>query len=169
VDPVTVMAGVSAIGNILGGIGAFKAARAQAKAMQASANQARAEAGVNAQLALEQADRAAGAAAVDAGAGGAGITGSALGALSDLASSGVYNARAALYAGTVEGRNLNYQARVTRKQGTLSLATGFLQAGASAATALGAMNATRTARLAAQQSQGLQQAQSVGFDLRGAY
>lgn len=142
-----VMAGISAIGNILGGIGAFKAGRGQAKALEASARQARAEAGISAQLALEEADRAAATAAVEAGAGGAGITGSALASMDDLASSGLYNARAALYAGTVESRNRMYEAKVARKQATLTLATKWFQAAGDASSALGSMKATRDARL----------------------
>ncbi|PIB96515.1 hypothetical protein [Caulobacter sp. X] len=164
----TIAAGVSAIGSILGGIGGFKAARGKAKALEAGAAQARAEAGVNAQLALEEADRAAGSAAVDAAAGG-GLTGSALGALDDLTAGGMYNARTALYAGTVEGRNLQHEATVSRRQGGLTLITGWLNAAGAASTALGSMQNTRQARLAASQQRGLSRAQSVGFDLKGAY
>lgn len=164
-----ITAGISAIGNMLGGIGAFKAARGQAHQLEAQARQAREEAGVNAQLALEEADRAAGAAAVEAGAGGGGITGSALSALDDLAAGGVYNARTALYAGTVESRNRMHEAKVTRRQGTLTLLTKWLQAAGDTSTALGGMQNARQARLAASQQRGLQQAQSVGFDLKGTY
>lgn len=167
-DPLTITAGISAIGNILGGIGAYKAARGQAKALEAGARQARAEAGVNAQIALEEADRAAAAAAVEAGAGG-GITGSALGALEDLAAGGMFNARAALYAGAMEGRNLQHEAKVTRRQGTLTLLTNWLQAAGSASTALGGMKTARDARLLASRQRGLASAQRVGFDLSGAY
>lgn len=165
-DPIT--AGISAIGSVLGGIGALKASRGQARALRASAQQARAEAGVNAQLALEDADRAAARAAVEAATGG-GITGSALAALDDLAAGGMYNARTALYAGTVEGRNLEHDATVARRQGGLTLLTNFYQAAGSGATALGGMKTSRDARLAARQQQGLSRAQSTGFDLRGAY
>ena len=146
-DPMMVMAGVSAIGNILGGIGAWKSSRAQSKAMEAAGRQARAEAGVNAQLALEQGDRAAAAAAVQAAQGG-GLTGSALGSIDDLASSAMFNARAALYAGTVEGRNKDYEAKVARRQGELTLVTKWFQAAGDVSTAMGSMKATRDARLA---------------------
>lgn len=145
-DPMTIMAGVSAIGSILGGIGAWKSSRGQSKALEAAGRQARAEAGVNAQLELEQGDRAAAAAAVQAAQGG-GLAGSALGSIDDLASSAMFNARAAIYAGTVEGRNKDYEAKVLRRQGELTLLTKFMQAGGEVATAMGSMKASRDARL----------------------
>jgi membrane protein YqaA with SNARE-associated domain len=145
VDPVTIMAGVAAIGNILGGIGSWSASRGQSKAMEAAGRQARAEAGVNAQLELEQGDRAAAAAAVQAAQGG-GLTGSALASIDDLASSAMFNARAAIYAGTVEGRNKDYEAKVLRRQGELTLVTSWFQAAGNAATAMGDMRAASLRR-----------------------
>lgn len=146
-DPIT--AGVSAIGSMLGGIGKFAALKGQAKALKRAGQQARREGAVEAELALEEGDRAAAQAAVQAASGGGGLTGSALAALDDLAGSAMFNARSAIYQGVTEGRNLDYQARVAKKQAGLELATSWLNASGAAGSALGDMQQRRQARLEA--------------------
>ncbi|TCS14542.1 hypothetical protein [Caulobacter sp. BK020] len=164
-----ITAGISAIGSMLGGVGQFMASRGQARALRRGAAQARREAGVRAGLALEEGDRAAAQAAVNAAAGGGGLTGSALGALDDLASSAMFNARSAIYEGVTEGRNLDYQAKVAKKQGGLALVTNWLQAGGSAGSALGDMQQRRAARLEAARTRSWN-SQPSGFDNgRGLY
>ncbi|MBI1684463.1 hypothetical protein [Caulobacter hibisci] len=148
-DPMMIQAGISAIGNMLGGIGKFQASRGRARALKAAGQQARREAGVEAQIALEQGDRAAASAAVDAAAGGGGLTGSAIGALDDLTGSAMFNARSALYRGVAEGRNHDFDAKVTKKQGQLELVTSWLQASGAAGSALSGMAERRSARLEA--------------------
>lgn len=161
-------AGISAIGSIIGGVGQFAASRGRAKALKRGAAQARREAGVAAGLALEQGDRAAARAAVQAASGGGGLTGSAIGSLDDLASSAMFNARTAIYEGVSEARNLDYEAKVAKKQGTLALVTAGLMAAGSAGSALGDMQQRRVARQDAARSRSWNN-QPSGFDGRNLY
>jgi len=147
-----ITAGISAIGNMLGGVGQFAASRGRARALRAAGLQARREAGIEAGIALEEGDRAAASAAVQAAAGGGGLTGSAITALDDLAGSAMFNARSAIYRGVAEGRNLDYEAKVAKRQGELALVTGWLGATGAAGSALGGMQARRQARLDAARS-----------------
>lgn len=147
-DPATIMMIASSVGNMLAGIGDFFTSRQQGEAMDAAAKQARRDGGMAAQLELENTDRATARGATLAAASGGGLTGSALTVLDDLSRQGVFNARSQIYAGESEGRNLNYQAKVTRRQGELSLALGFV-AGGAGLTAAGKMAQDRaTARKA---------------------
>lgn len=156
-------AGISAIGQVIGGIGKFAAAKGRARALKAGALQAKREAGIAAGMALEQGDRAAAEAAVRAASGGGGLTGSALGALDDLASSAMFNARSAIYEGVSEGRNLEYEAKVAKKQGALELVTSLYLAGGSAGSALGDMQNRRAQRMEASRSRSFN-SQPSGFN-----
>jgi len=119
-------AGLGALGKVLGGVGANTAAKSKAKALEASAAMARDEAGVNAQLALSEAERALGRAATVGAASGGGLTGSALNVLDDLSMQGVFNARRAVYEGETEARNRLMEAAVTRQQGKVQLVSGLI-------------------------------------------
>lgn len=120
-DPATMMMMVAAVGEMMAGIGSYFTSRQQGEALDAAAKQARTEGSQAAQLELENTDRTTARAATLAAASGGGLTGSALTVLDDLSRQGVYNARAQIYQGESEGRNLNYQAKVTRRQGELEL------------------------------------------------
>lgn len=140
-DPVSIAllasAGISAIGKVLGGVGGYSAGKAQATALRAGADQARAEAGIEAQLGLEDADRTEGRAATLAAASGGGLTGSALDVLDDLERQSQFRAKAAIYRGEMEARSREYEARVAKRQGAVSLVTGITGAGATALGAFG--------------------------------
>lgn len=158
-----IKAGVQHIGSVLGGIGAFAASRGKAKALKAAGQQARREAGVAASLALEQGDRAAARAAVTAASGGGGLTGSALGALDDLAGSAMFNARNAIYEGVTEGRNNDYEAKLAKKQGTLALIMSNFDSAPAVGTALGDMQERRRQRQDAARTRSWNN-QPAGFD-----
>lgn len=158
-----ITAGVQHIGSVLGGIGAFASSRGKAKALRAAGRQARREAGVEAELALEQGDRASAQAAVNAAAGGGGLTGSALAALDDLAGSAMFNARTAIYQGVTEGRQLDYEAKVAKKQGALTLLLSNFDSAPAIGSALGDMQQRRAARQEAARTRSWN-SQPTGFD-----
>lgn len=135
-----IMMAAQQVGKMIAGIGQYFVSRQQGEAMDAAAKQARREGSMAAQLELENTDRATARAATLAAASGGGLTGSALTVLDDLSRQGVYNARSQIYAGEAEGRNLNYQAKVARRQGELNLLLAF---GASSATVAGTWAAER--------------------------
>ena len=122
-------AGLSAAGKIFGGITANSAARARARALEDGARQALNEAGVAAQLAIEDDERAMARAVTLAAAGGRGATASRV--LADLERQSVFRARTAAYRGQAEARNKRYDAQVSRAEGRSALIGSFIDAGSS--------------------------------------
>lgn len=130
-------AGLSAVGSIFGGIGRYRAGRAKAKALDYAARNARQEAGVRASIQLEDSDRVgARAATLAAASGGGGLQGSALAVIDDLARQGLYRARQTVRDGIAESISLKQEAQTARRQASLDLTAGFLEAGT---TVLGQM------------------------------
>jgi hypothetical protein len=130
-------AGASAVGSLFGGIGKYQAGKARARALEASARNARQESGINASIQLEDADRiGARAATLAAASGGGGLSGSALAVIDDLSRQGMYKARQTVRDGVSESRALKADASAARRQASLDLTTSFIQAGT---TVLGAM------------------------------
>lgn len=144
-DPATMMLvskGVGALGDLLAGVGGNTQAKQKARALEAGSRQSLAEAGVAAQLALEEGDLAQGRAAVLAAASGGGITGSAVDVLNQLSRKATFNARSAVYRGEMESNNLLAEAEASRAQGRVELITGLAKVGG---TVLGAIGAKRAA------------------------
>lgn len=134
--PIAALAvGVKAVGQVLGGIGGYRANKARAKALRFAARNARQEAGVQASINLEESDRVgARAATLAAASGGGGLQGSALSVIDDLARQGLYRARATVRDGLARSTALLDESTAARRQGQADLAGGFLQA---ATTVLG--------------------------------
>jgi hypothetical protein len=128
-DPMTMAA---AGAKVIEGIGSYLNSRTQSDALEAAARQALAEAGIGVQLELEQTDRTTARGATLAAASGGGLTGSALAVIDDVARQGVFNARSAIYEGMAEAGRLKYEAKVTRRQGDLALATSLFSGGSTA-------------------------------------
>lgn len=132
-------AGLSAVGSIFGGIGRRKAGKARAKALQNQARNERREAGVAASLALEDSDRVgARAATMAAASGSGGLQGSALAVMDDLARQGMYRARQTVRDGLTRSTALLNDATAAKRQASLDLFSGFIEAGS---TVLGEMGA----------------------------
>jgi len=137
-------AGLSAVGSIFGGIGRSNAGKARAKALQNQARNERRQAGVAASLALEDSDRVgARAATLAAASGGGGLQGSALAVLDDLSRQGLYNARQRVRDGLTRSTALLNDATSAKRQASLDLFSGFIEAGS---TVLGQMGADAQAR-----------------------
>lgn len=122
---------LSAVGNIVAGFGAFQSSRARARALRAAADQARAEGTLAAQMATDEAERTGATAAVRGAAMGGGFGGSFSDVMEDLERTGVFNARSAIYAGAMEARNREYEAKVSKMEGNYALASSALQASSS--------------------------------------
>lgn len=137
-------AGASAVGSLFKGVGGYQAGKAKAKALGYAARNARQEAGINAQLALEDSDRiGARAATLAAASGGGGLQGSALSVIDDLARQGLYRARQTARDGISQSVALLQEATTAKRQGAADLTAGFIQAGT---TVLGAMGQAAQAR-----------------------
>ena len=121
-------AGMQAIGSLFSGILGFNAGNAQSDALKAAAMQANKEAGVQAQVALQQGDQVAARAAVQGAANGGGFTGSTLGIISQLGQQSMFNARAAVYRGSTQAQNDLYEAKVARRNATNQLIGGTIGA-----------------------------------------
>lgn len=142
--PGMLAAGVSAVGKIIGGFGAKRAAKARAKALTQAARNARQEAGIAASLALEDSDRTgARAATLAAASGGGGLQGSALAVIDDLARQGMYRARQTVRDGLSQSTALLNDATTAKRQGSLDLFSSVIDAGS---TVLGQMGADAQAR-----------------------
>lgn len=128
--------GLNVFGKLFGGLTAFNGDNAQAKAEEYAAQEAGAQGGVNAQLALQRGDQVAAQGAVQAAANGGGFTGSALNVISNLSQQAEFNARAETYRANSEIRNDLYQAKVDHANGLDSLIGGFMGAGGAAAGGL---------------------------------
>lgn len=125
-------AGLSAVGKILGGIGANKAAKARAKALELGAQMDLDEAGIAAQLGLEEDERVAGALATHAAAGGGGgLGGSALSVLNDFGRQSLMKARNTTYSGMTAAWARRNDAAVARAEGKNAKTAGFIGAGGS--------------------------------------
>lgn len=131
-DPMTMAAAASAAAKAIEGIGSFLSSRTQSDALEAAAKQALAEAGIGAQLELEQTDRATARGATLAAASGGGLTGSALAVIDDVARQGVFNARSAIYEGVAEADRMKYEAKVARRQGEFALVASLVSGGSTA-------------------------------------
>lgn len=128
-------AGIGAVKSLVGGITGRSAARARGRALDAAARQARAEGGVAAQMGMEDDARLMARAETMAAAGGGGFGGSTLNVLDDLARQSMFKARSTIYRAEREASNSEYEAKVSRKDGTNAMIGGVLGAASSALTA----------------------------------
>lgn len=120
-DLFLVSGGLSAGAGLLGGLTGFFAANAKAHALDNAAVTAGRQGGVNAQEALQQGDAVAATAATRAAANGGGLTGSAMGVISNLSNQAMFNARTQVYRAQTEQQNDIYEAKVSRAQGISGL------------------------------------------------
>lgn len=123
-------AAASAASSMIGGVNAYQMAGYNAKVMRSQADQARQDAGVEAQLALEKGARDTGAGIVAAAKSGGGFDGSAMSVLQDLGRQSMYEARRISTEGVGQSDGLYAQARATKQQGAVQLFTSTLDAGA---------------------------------------
>ena len=119
-DPLTLAAaGMASAGKLLGGFMANSAARARGRALDDQARQALREAGVAAQVGLEEDERllarTATLAASNAGGVGAGRV------LADLERQSSFKARNSIYRGKAEAQNARREAQVARTDGRNAL------------------------------------------------
>lgn len=125
-------AGLSALGKILGGIGAKSAAKQRARALELGAQMDLDEAGIAASMGLEDDERQAGRLAVEAAAGGGGgLGGSSLRVLNDLGRQSLMKARNTVYGGQTSAWSRRNDARQARAEGRNALTQGVLGAGGS--------------------------------------
>ncbi len=120
-DPLTISAGISALGGLFKGVTSLFGGNAEAKAQEAAADQAKREAGVASSVALQKGDAALAQAAIHGAAAGGGFAGSTLGVLRSLGQQSYFNARSAVYRGMQEAQSDLYQAKVSKAQGLSSL------------------------------------------------
>jgi hypothetical protein len=133
VDPFTLMmaaTGVQALGSIFQGIMGQRSGIEQMRAEQHNAQQAMAESGVQADLALRQGDQAAATGAVRAAAnsGGGGISSTAVGVINEASSNAYFNARGAAYKGITTADADYYQGNIDRANGNNALISGVIGA-----------------------------------------
>lgn len=136
-DPITIAAGISALGSLFSGVTGFLGGNAKADALKKQAAQHRAEAGVNAQAELEQGNATVAHAAVQAAANGGGFVGSTMGVLQDLSRKAMFNARSAAYRGATQSQADEYAADQAGSEALQSLVSGGLGAGASMFSGMG--------------------------------
>lgn len=133
-DPVTItVMALQAVGSLVKGIGAYQAGKAREKQAKMAAVQANQEAAIEANVALDEADRVGGEAAVRAAANGGGFDGSTADVLADIERRGAFNARSAIWAGSTKANNFLYEGKVARRQGALALLGATVDAGSSVA------------------------------------
>ncbi|PZQ57977.1 MAG: hypothetical protein DI570_18925 [Phenylobacterium zucineum] len=135
-DPVTIalaaQAGLSAIGKLLGGGAKRKAAKARAAALEQGAQMDLAEAGLAAQMGLEEDERVAASLAVNAASGsGGGLGGSALRVLDDLGRQSRQKARNTVYRGQTSAWARRNDAAVSRAEASNAMGQSILSAGGS--------------------------------------
>jgi len=167
-DPITIAAGISALGSLFKGVSGLFAGNAQAKAEKNAARQADAEAGVNAQIALAQGDQTAAQGAVQAAANGGGFVGSSLAAISDLSRAAMFKARSAVYRGQTEMQAHLYNAKVAKAQGTNDLIGGVIGAAGAAAGGMAGLS-SQAKLMSLLRPAGLTAADGGAADLAGLF
>lgn len=127
-----VSAGLSAVGKILGGVGAKSAAKQRARALETNAQMDLAESGLAAQMGLEQDERVAASLATQAAAGGGGgLQGSSLRVLNDLGRQSLQKARNTVYGGQTSAWARRNDAQVARAEGRNAMTGAIFGAGSS--------------------------------------
>ncbi len=125
----------SAASSAAQGLNAYQTARYNADVLTQQSKAARQDAGIQAQLALEQGARATGTGITVSAKAGGGYNGSAMAVLEDLGRQNIYEARRATTEGIVISDAARSQAKMETAQGNVALGTGLLDA---AATLMGA-------------------------------
>lgn len=126
-------AGVKAAGELAGGVDAFQRSRYEAAVLGAQAEAARGDAGVEAQLALEDGAREIGRGMVIAAQGGGGGAGSAHDVLADYSRQNSYEVRRIGIAGDNASRAALADARQAKRSGNFALFGSVVRAGAAVA------------------------------------
>lgn len=124
----------SAAGTAAEGIDGFRQSRYRASSLRNQADAARADAGIQTQLQLEESARDMGAAVAGAARDG-GLGGSAWDVLADLSRQQSYETRRIATEGANAGRALDVDAKQVKRQGTIQLGVSLLKAGAQLAGA----------------------------------
>lgn len=171
-DPVTAAALAAIAGNLFKGFTAFFGGRAEAKQEEYNATTAKQEAQVRSNIALEEGDRVAASAAVQAAASGGGTDGSALHVLGDLGRQAMFNARSAQYEGAAEASADLARGREAKAAGRRALIGSVV--GAADTFLSSAADKAQNRRLAAYSIDARQRSQSTagGYDplkTAGAY
>lgn len=161
----------SAASQAAGGLNALQMGKYQAATLRAQGEQARIDAGTQAQAQLEKSARVTGQGIVAAASSGGGGDGSALSVLEDLSHQSMAQARRSAVEGMAAGRAADAQAKAAKKQGVVKAATSLL--GAAGTLLGGAMGAQQAgAQAGALRTMGQQQALNsapAGFSLEGLY
>ena len=122
---------IQGIGSIFAGMGAKAQGKSQFNQLNKGAEQVRREGGIASGLVTEQGRRQAADLLVNAAANGGGTGGSSLDVLKDLERQVRFQAVNTVISAENKGRNLNYEARVAKRQGMLGEISGYMNAGAS--------------------------------------
>lgn len=125
-------AGISAIGKLLSGGQKKAAAKARARTLEQGAQMDLQEAGIAAQMGLEEDERVAASLAVNAAAGsGGGLRGSALRVLDDLGRQSLMKARNTVYQGQTQAWARRNDAQVSRFEAKYAMVNAGLGAAGS--------------------------------------
>ena len=119
------------IGNIIQGQAAKAAGKTQYNQLMKGADQTRREGAIAADLTIESGRRQAADNLVNAAASGGGTGGSSLTVLKDLERQITFQARNTIISSVNKARNLEYEARIAKRQGVLGETAGYINAGAS--------------------------------------
>ncbi|WP_303832350.1 hypothetical protein [Asticcacaulis taihuensis] len=119
------------VGSIFGGMAASAQGKSQFNQLNKAAEQTRREGGIGSGLVTSAGRRQAADLVVNAAASGGGTSGSSLDVLKDLERQVRFQAVNTTISAENKARNLNYEARVAKRQGMVGELTGFLNAGAS--------------------------------------
>lgn len=130
-DPITIAAGISAIGSLFKGITGFLGGSDKQKLEELQAQQDLQEGGVAAGQAVRQGEIVEADGATRAAANGGGFVGSTLGVLQGLADQAQFNARAAVYHAQTAARSARYEGAVAKTDGIDALISGVTQAASS--------------------------------------
>jgi hypothetical protein len=133
-----------AAGTAAEGVNAFSSSRYQASVLANQAEAARHDAGIQAQLVLEDSGRDLATATTIAAKGGGGIEGNALNVLRDLSRQSLYEVQRISVEGDNASRAAMEEAKQAKRQGNFALGSSLVKAGAQIA---GASNGTGTGTL----------------------
>ncbi len=131
IETLMMAAAVASAGSaVAGGLNAYQTARYNADVLTQQSKAARQDAGVNAQLALEDGARATSTGITVASKAGGGYDGSARAVLEDLGRQNIYEARRITTEGAAIADAARAQAKMEVAQGNIALGTSILDAGA---------------------------------------
>lgn len=122
-------ASAAAAASVAGGVVGYQGARYKAAIADQNADAAKREGAAIAAIERSKGRKDAAAARARAGASGAGVTGSALSVIGELASAGEFRARQAIYHGRRRVQQFNADKVAAKQEGTASLLSGVVEGG----------------------------------------